>query len=120
MQLESLAIYFQSKNIPVSLKECIKYLQSLSADAKSFYSEVCTLTWLILIMPATNAISERSFAVIRRIKSYLRSIMWQQWLNHVMVLNIYKEQLDKLDLITVANEFVGESEHCKRFFGTFT
>ena len=45
VQLESLATYFQSKNIPVSLKECIKYLQSLSADAKSFYSEVCTLTW---------------------------------------------------------------------------
>ena len=32
-----------------------------------------------------------------------------------MVLNIYKEQLDKLDLIAVANEFIGESEHCKGF-----
>ena len=37
VQLESLATYFQSENIPVSLNECIKYLQSLSADAKSFY-----------------------------------------------------------------------------------
>ena len=39
-----LAAYFQCANIPVSLKECIKYLQSLSPDAKSFYSEVCRLT----------------------------------------------------------------------------
>jgi len=37
-----------------------------------------------------------------------------------MVLNIYKEELDKLDLIAVANEFVSDSEHHKRFFGTFT
>ena len=71
-------------------------------------------------MPATNAISERSFSVMRRVKSYLRSTMWQERLNHVMVLNIYKEQLDKLDLVAIANEFVGESEYHKRFFGTFT
>jgi len=64
VQLESLAIYFQSKNMPVSLKECIKYLQSFSPDAKFFYSEVCTLTELILVMPATNALSERSFSVM--------------------------------------------------------
>jgi len=50
----------------------------------------------------------------------LRSTMLQERLNHVMVLNIYKEELDKLDLIAVANEFVCESEHRKKFFGTFT
>jgi len=37
----------------------------------------------------------------------------------VMVLNIY-EELDKLDLIAVANDFVSDSEHCKGYFGTFT
>ena len=118
VQLESLATYFKSENIQVSLQESIKYLQSLSDDAKSFYSEVCTL--IQFVMPATNTISERSFSVMSCVKSYLRSIMQQKWINHVMVLNIYKEQLDKLDLIAIANEFVGESEHRKRFFGTFT
>ena len=54
------------------------------------------------------------------VKSYLRSTMRQKQLNHVMVLNIYKKQLDKLDLVAIANEFVGEIEHRKRFFGTFT
>ena len=71
-------------------------------------------------MLATNAISERSFSEKCHVKSYLRSTMQQEQLNHVMVLNIYKEQLDKLDLIAVANEFIGESEHRKRFFGTFS
>jgi len=30
---------------------------------------------LILVMPATNAVSERSFSTMRRIKVYLRSTM---------------------------------------------
>lgn len=52
-------------------------------------------------------------------KIYLQSTMRQEWFDHVMVLNIYKKQLGKLDLTAVANEFVDESEYRKRFFGTF-
>jgi len=69
-------------------------------------------------MPATNALSERSFSVMHQVKSYLRSTMCQVRLNHVMVLNIYKEELDKLDFVAVANEFVSDSEHHKRFFAS--
>ena len=32
-----------------------------------------------------------------------------------MVLNIYKEQLDKMGLVVIANEFVSSSEHHLRF-----
>jgi len=61
-------------------------------------------------MPAINATSKRSFSVLRRLKSYLQSTMSQPRLNHVMVLSIYKELLDELDLYAVANEFIGSSE----------
>ena len=43
--------------------------------------------------------------------------MGQARLNHAMVLSVYKEQLDELDLKTIANEFVSSSEHRLRFFG---
>ena len=58
-----------------------------------------------------QTLHDRSFSVLRRLKSYLRSIMSQPRLNHVMVLSIYKELLDELDLYAVANEFVGSSEY---------
>ena len=45
--------------------------------------------------------------------------MGQSCLNRVMLLNIYKEKLDALDLKAVANEFVRGSEHQLRFFGNF-
>ena len=45
--------------------------------------------------------------------------MGQSRLNHIMLLNIYKEKLDNLDLKAVANEFVRGSKHGLRFFGKF-
>ena len=45
--------------------------------------------------------------------------MKQSWLNHTMVLNIYKEELDILDIVAVANEFVSKNEHRNQFFGRF-
>ena len=73
VQLSNLATYFQKSGIAVSLQECLYYLRNLSPAAKTFYSEVCTLACIILVMPASNAVSERSFSVMRRVKSYLRN-----------------------------------------------
>ena len=36
-----------------------------------------------------------------------------------MVLNIYKEELDNLDMVAVANKFVSRNEHRNQFFGKF-
>ena len=70
-------------------------------------------------MPETNAASECSFSVMRRIKSYLRSSMTQRRLNHLMILNVYKEILDKMDLKDIANQFLQGNEHSLTIFETF-
>ena len=119
VQIKNLATHF-TDTPSITLHKIIEYFRSLSAATRSFFSEVCKVTELILVMPATNAVSERSFSTMRRIKGYLRSTMKQDRLNHLMTLNIYQEQLDKLDMAAVANEFVCKNEHRSRFFGTFT
>ncbi len=103
----------------ITLKEALTFLQCLSEGQRAFFRQVCFLARLILVLPATNAASERSFSTMRRIKSYLRSTMGQGRLNHLMVLNIYQEMLDELDLNAVANDFVRGSEHRLRLFGNF-
>ena len=59
------------------------------------------------------------FSVHRRVKTYLRSIMSQNRLNHLMMLAVYKEITDKLDLVECAKEFVSGNEHrisvCRRY-----
>ena len=71
------------------------------------------------MLPATNACSERSFSTMKRIKTYLRSTMGQERLNHLMTLNIYKSKLDELDLHVIANDFVHDSGHRLKVFGNF-
>ena len=55
----------------VEMKMIIKHVKSNSSVERTFYSKVTKLLKLILVMPPTNAISERSFSALRRIKSYL-------------------------------------------------
>jgi len=83
-------------------------------------SEVVTLLQLILVMPATNTSSERSFSALRRVKNYLRSTMAQDRLNHAMLLHCHKELTDDLNLLTVANQFVDLSSHRLSIFRKFT
>ena len=91
----------------------------MSFTQKEFFSEICILARLILVMPATNAASERSFSVMRRLKTYLRSTMRQSRLNHLMLLNINKQKIDDLDINIIADEFIQGSEHRLRVFGKF-
>ena len=85
----------------------------------SFSKCMCRVAQLIIVMSTTNAVSEGSFSVLHRIKSYLRSTMTQQKLNYLKILNIYKEALDEMDLKSTANEFVQGNEHRLSVLGNF-
>ena len=54
----------------------VKFVVHLG-DAKSIISEVVKLVKLILVFPATNTCSERSFSTLRSVKTYLRGTMKQ-------------------------------------------
>ena len=120
-QLEIFGTSFttEAHHCKTTLQEALIFLRSLSEGQRAFFRQVCFLARLILVMPATNAASERSFSSMRRLKSYLRSTMGQARLNHIMLLNTYKEMLDRLDLNVIANEFVRGSEHRLSLFGNF-
>ena len=75
-------------------------------------SENSTLGKLLLVMPATNAVSELgSFSALKRVKTYLRSTTGDSRLNHLMMLHVHKEKTDALTLVDVANDFAGEKEN---------
>ena len=119
LQIFATSINAQSDHKPFTLQDTLTYLRSLSSVQRDFFSQMLLLARLIHLIPATNAVSERSFSTMRRIKSYLRSTMLQPRLNYLMILNIYKEQLDDVDLSSIANEFVCGSEHRMHVFGKF-
>ena len=95
------------------------YFSSLSSSQAALLDQVTKLMQLILVMPATNASSERSFSALRRVKSYLRSTMLQERLNYLMLLHVHKDRTDKLCLRTVINEFIKDSQHRANIFSKY-
>ena len=76
-QLEVFSHNFKCEG-EVVLSDVLKFFRNCIPGQLELMSEVCKLVKLLLVMPATNAESERSFSAIRRIKTYLRSTMSQQ------------------------------------------
>ena len=96
-------------------------LSTLSTTQLMLLKTVCRLFQLLMILPATNATSERSFSALRRIKSYLRNTMSQARLNHLMILHYHQDtcMCDKLDLKSIANEYIRKNETRRSTFATF-
>ena len=71
-----------------------------------------------LVMPATNAASDRSFSAVRRIKTHV--------LNDVAAVSepfdalacSYKDCTNGLELVGVANSCIAGNDHRKHVFGT--
>ena len=102
-----------------NVHDVIKIVQKMSAAERTMFGELIKLVSLILAIPATNAVSERSFSAMRRVKTYLRSVMSQECLNSLMVLHIHKDLTDNLDLKYIGNEFRAKSDYRKTKFPAF-
>lgn len=121
-QLTVLSTAFKERtaaNSHVVLSEVIDFFKTRTPAQQELLSEVCKLLRLILVMPATNATSERSFSTLRRIKSFLRSTMTQQRMNHHYHLVLHRELRNKLDLVNTANAFASGNDHRHQIFDVF-
>lgn len=82
--------------------------RSGNANAKlpELLPELSKLICLALTIPVTTCTAERSFSVLRRLKTYLRSSMTQERLNHTAVLHVHKDRSEELDLHVIADDFI--------------
>ena len=113
---QSLAAQFDGKK-DLHLRDIMAYLIIFSFAERVIFSEVVILLKIILITPATNGISERSFSAMRRFKTYLRSTMEQKRLNAVMLLHIHREKTKQLSVVELANMFAS-TDFRMSVFGT--
>ena len=104
----------------LTFRDVHAHFTSLSSAQLSLMSQVVLLVKLVLLMPATIAVSERSASAMRRIKTYLRSTMTQSRLNNTMVLHIHNHLTDSIDHTSVLNEFASANDERRKLFGTFS
>ena len=99
-----------------SLQVIQQAIQTLNTTS-TLFSEVLKLLKLLFVLPASTASAERSFSSMRRLKTYLRSSMTAQRLNHVLLLHIHKDLAEQLDPYKIAKEFVCHNDRRKGVFG---
>ena len=103
-----------------TLEDIIKYLLKLPRTYKLLISEVIKIAKIMLVMPATNALSERSFSAMKRVKTSIRSTATDSRLNNILTLHVHKEELDSLNISKVADEFISLGERNLIFTGPHT
>ena len=117
-QLPLLKLLF-GENEPVCFDDILKRVTNFKPTELCLIGEVVTICKLLHVNPATSASAERSFSMVRRLKTWLRCNMKQARFNNLAILNCHKKRAGMMSLVDIANDFVlNENRH--RTFGKFT
>ena len=106
IQLKTLPAVIRSSDELVNTFYDVRNLvKELKQPLKALISELVKIIKFIIVMPATNAVSERSFSAMHRLftyqrtnmgpNTYQRTNMGPNSLNNTMVLYVHKERLDQ-------------------------
>ncbi|PIK39824.1 hypothetical protein BSL78_23332 [Apostichopus japonicus] len=88
--------FFRGQFQLLSVEGYSQIFKLMNPAVRAMFGEVEALLWLLLVSSASSTEAERSFSALRRLKTWLRSTMTQQRLNHVMVCYIHRERLAQL------------------------
>ena len=102
--------------LSLSIIDIENYFKEMEPSSRKLLSEVGKFLELVLVLPATNATSERNFSKMGLIKTPIRSTMSHERLNHCMIFSTHKEEVVKLNLKKLATDFVLNVPKRKNFF----
>ena len=108
MEMKQFRRYEIETKIPPAT--CVDEISSNTA-LRTILQTLSNVVQLVLLIPATTCTPERTFSVLRRLKTYLRSTMTQARLNHLAVIHCNKDIADSLDLDQQIDEWREESSH---------
>ena len=83
------------------------------------FTEVYKLLTIYLTVPMTSTTAEQTFSSLRRLNNYLRSTMTQKRLNNVVLMHTHKERIDKINLLSIAKDFVTSNKRRANYFGHY-
>ena len=101
----------ETKIPPATCVDEIGITLSSNTALRILLQTLSNVVQLVLLVPATTCTPERTFSVLRRLKTYLRSSMTQARLNHLAVIHCNKDIADSLDLDQLIDEWREESSH---------
>ena len=81
----------------------------VSTGLTSIVPEFVKLMKIVLTVPVSTCTAERSFSCLRRLKTYLRSTMTQERLNHLAILSCHSDLVETIDIEVLVDEFISRN-----------
>ena len=97
---------FLLKHKVKSSGDAASILRDMPIEVRGLFNQVETLVRLLLVEPVSSTEAERSFTALRRLKTWLRSTMYQERFNHAAVCHVHKAKMDEIDLNAICKQFV--------------
>ena len=91
-------------------------IMNMRPSFKRCNEEIHKLLLLYATMPLSSATAERTFSVMRRLKTWLRSTMADNQLNNRMFAAIHRERMKNINVKKVASDFVKSGDLSRRLF----
>ncbi|KAF7646201.1 hypothetical protein LDENG_00191670, partial [Lucifuga dentata] len=88
---------------------------SVTKNLHDIFPNVDIAFRLYLTLPVTNASGERSFSKFRLVKNRLRSTMGQERLNHLTLMSIESDLVQKLDFSDLIKDFAAKKSRKVQF-----
>ncbi|XP_043220535.1 zinc finger MYM-type protein 1-like [Amphibalanus amphitrite] len=106
--VETLQDYAHTRGIELSCLQDVRELLISDVSARTIMTEVVQLVKMLLTAPATSCSAERSFSLLRRIKTWLRTTMSQRRLNATAVCAAYPDEVESADVAQLARVFISQ------------
>ena len=118
-ELQMLQRLVKLEKLPIPSITCfISMYKSLTKEVREMLPNITRLVTILLVVGVSGASAERSFSVLRLLKTWLRSTMTQARLTQLSILGIEKEKSEETDCLKIAKAFIN-NERRERKFGKF-
>ncbi|XP_068246556.1 zinc finger MYM-type protein 1-like [Palaemon carinicauda] len=98
--------FFHNQFKESTVEDYRKIFADMVPEVRRMFPQIEALLRLLLVSPASSCTAERSFSALRRLKTWLRSSMSQQRLNHLMICHVHRDRLATLSPQAIAEEFI--------------
>ena len=114
-ELSVLSASFSQK--PTWTAEVLRKLTDMPPGTRVMFGEVVSMLSLICTVPSTAASSERTFSMLRRLKTYTRNRCSQSRLNHLALADMHKSVLTRDAVKKMEVRFASKTSERKKVFG---
>ncbi|KAJ8879762.1 hypothetical protein PR048_020370 [Dryococelus australis] len=94
-----------------SVRNVLDSIRREQPQTRRLFSEACPCSKLLLVLPATSETAEI------RLKTWLRSTMTQERLDHIAVMAVHRDLVKDVSNLDIANKFISSKESRRLIFG---